>query len=129
GLHPGYKTGTPLEPLISPIQEYAHSANITNQGNAVIGGVVYRGSRLAQLAGAYVFGDNGSGNIWSLRYDGTNTVPFVQLTTLVGVSAFGTDPSNGDVLLANVNNGSVYRLAYGGAISGAPLPSTLHDTG
>jgi uncharacterized repeat protein (TIGR03806 family) len=129
GLHPGYKTGTALEPLINPIQEYAHSANLTNQGNAVVGGVVYRGTRLYPLRGAYVFGDNGSGNIWALRHDGTNTIPFVQLTTLAGVSAFGTDPANDDVLLANVGNGSIFRLAFADVLTGSPLPPTLHDTG
>jgi len=129
GLHAGYKSGSPGEPLINPIQEYAHSANGTNQGNAVIGGVVYRGSRLSQLVGMYVFGDNGSGNIWALRYNVTNTVPFVQLTTLVGLSALGTDPSNGDVLLANVNNGVISRLIYNATTTGTPLPATLFQTG
>jgi len=129
GLHAGPKTGTPMEPFINPIQEYSHTANVTNQGNAVVGGVVYRGQRVSQLSGAYIFGDNGSGNIWSLRYDGTNTVPFVQLTTLVGLSAFGIDPSNGDVLMANVSDGYIYRLAYDAPINGVSLPRTLHDTG
>src|SRR5439155_9864328 len=83
-----------------PILEY-HHGSATNQGNAITGGVVYRGNRIPQLFGAYVFADYVSGHIWALRYDGTNTVPFVRLTGRPGISAFGIDPSNGDVLLAD----------------------------
>ena len=53
---------------------------------AVIGGVVYRGNRITQLYGAYVFSDNGSGNVWSLRYDGSNTIPFQVITTAAGLA-------------------------------------------
>src|SRR5262249_9606732 len=98
--------------LIPPIQEYPHSGNASYQGNAVIGGVVYRGSHISQLYGAYVFSDNGSGNVWALRYDGTNTVPFQRLTGASGPAAFGTDPGNGDILIAQLNNNTIGRLVY-----------------
>src|SRR4030095_14219662 len=90
----------------------------------------YRGNRIPQLNGAYVFGDYGSGNIWMLRYDGsvTTNVPFARLMVDAGVAAFGIDPSNGDVLYANVSRGAIRRLVYG-PVSGAPLPATLADTG
>ena len=115
--------------LIFPIQEYPHSGTAGYTGNSVIGGVVYRGSRISQLYGAYVFSDNGSGNVWMLRYDGSNTVPFQQLTTSSGPSSFGTDPRNGDVLIAQLNNGQIGRLDYNATSTGAPLPPTLADTG
>ena len=37
------------------------------QGEAVIGGYVYRGSAIPSLVGAYIFGDNGSGTISNCR--------------------------------------------------------------
>ena len=37
---------------------------------AVIGGVVYRGSSLPWLEGAYLYADYCSGEVWGLRYDG-----------------------------------------------------------
>lgn len=44
--------------LIDPIAEYDHTGpNDTVNGEAVIGGYVYRGSAVPQLAGRYVFGD------------------------------------------------------------------------
>src|SRR5207247_123023 len=70
------------------------------------------------------------GNIWALRYDGsvTTNVPFTQLLVDAGVAAFGIDPSNGDVLYADVTQGVIRRLIYG-AISGTALPATLAGTG
>src|SRR5262249_46556512 len=55
---------------IGPILEYPHGT-AAYEGRAVIGGVVYTGNRIPQLTGAYVFGDYISGNIWSMRYNGS----------------------------------------------------------
>jgi glucose/arabinose dehydrogenase/mono/diheme cytochrome c family protein len=130
-LYPSQTTilTNPPPGLMAPIVEYSHSGASTNIGNAVIGGVVYRGSALSQLYGAYVFGDNGSGNIWMLRRDGTNTVPSQRLTGASGPAAFGVDPRNGDVFIAQLNNNTIGRLIYNGTPSGTALPPTLSDTG
>lgn len=129
-LYPGQPTllNNPPPGLTAPIQEYPHGG-ANYQGNAVIGGVVYRGSRISQLYGAYVFGDNGSGNVWMLRYDGSNIVPFQRITGAEGPSAFGTDPRNGDVLIAQLNNNQTGRLDYNSTSSGTPLPPTLANSG
>jgi uncharacterized repeat protein (TIGR03806 family) len=119
----------PPDGLVFPIQEYYHSGSANYWGNSVIGGVVYRGSRISQLYGAYVFSDNGSGKVWMLRYDGTNTVPFQYIADASSPSAFGTDPRNGDVLIAQFNSGRIGRLDYSGTSSAPPLPPTLADTG
>lgn len=118
--------------LVFPIAEIPHSnpTNANYRGNAVIGGVVYRGSRISQLYGAYVFSDNGSGKLWMLRFDGTNATPFQYLgTSAAGPSAFGVDPRNGDILIAQLNNGQIGRLDYNATQTGDPLPATLADTG
>ena len=113
--------------LTFPIQDYAHGSG-NYQGNSVSGGIVYRGSRISQLYGAYVFGDYASGNIWFLRYDGTNTVPFQRIVGASNPVAFGRDPRNGDVLIAQYS-GQIGRLDYNATPSGVPLPPTLADTG
>jgi len=130
-LYPSQPTilTNPPPGLIFPIQEYPHSGTAGYTGNSVIGGVVYRGTRISQLYGAYVFADNGSGNVWMLRYDGSNTVPYQPITTAAGPSAIGTDPRNGDVLICQLNNGQIGRLDYNSTVTGAPLPPTLADTG
>jgi len=113
---------------IPPIVQYSHG-NGTNQGNSVTGGVVYRGQKISQLYGVYVFADYVSGRIWGARPSGTNVVPFQLLTTDPGIAGFGIDPRNGDVLLADQSEDRIKRLVYNATQTGTPLPSTLADTG
>jgi glucose/arabinose dehydrogenase len=102
----------PLNPIF-PIVTYAHGSG-PYQGDAVMGGVVYRGSRFPQLTGSYVYGDDEIGNVWRLTYDGTNASAPQQMFGGAGrISAFGIDPSNGDVLYANLasgNNSTIQRI-------------------
>lgn len=132
GYIQGPRTGPPVgfNP-IPPILDYPRSgSSTTNVGYSVTGGVVYRGNRFPELNGAYIFGDYGSGNIWAARYDGsvTTNVPFAQLFADPGVAAFGIDPSNGDLLYADVAEGIIKRL-NSSPISGTPIPPTLFFTG
>ena len=113
---------------INPLLDYPRTPAGTNVGFSVTGGVVYRGNRLPELNGAYIFGDYGSGNIWSLRHNGTNVTSWAQLLADAGVAAFGLDPSNGDLLYADVTQGVIKRLTRV-VLSGSPLPETLADTG
>ena len=128
GLHPGPRTPPSGITFIDPILEYRHGSAI-NQGYSVTGGVVYRGSRIAQLFGAYVFADYVSGNIWALRDDGTNTVSFQLLANDRNISAFAIDPVNGDVLMTDHVEGTIKRLDYNTTQTGTPVPPTLADTG
>jgi glucose/arabinose dehydrogenase len=114
--------------LTFPIQDYAHGSGAF-QGNSVSGGIVYRGGRISQLYGAYVFGDYTSGNIWMLRYDGVTTVPFQRIAGASGPVAFGRDPRNGDVLIAQLGNNQIGRLTYSSSSTGSPLPPTLAESG
>ncbi len=130
-------TPTPVNP-IAPFVAYAHGS-ATNQGNAIIGGPVYRGSNLSQLYGYYIFGDYVDGNIWAIpatqalsltSSNGTITPPVPLFTDAgAGISAFGVDPRNGDILYTSMNGNSIKRITYNSSTSGAPLPPTLADTG
>lgn len=48
--------------LIDPIHEYNHG-----EGLSVTGGIVYRGAKIPDLKGAYIYGDFVLGKIWALR--------------------------------------------------------------
>lgn len=50
----------------APIHEYDHSGGRC----AIIGGYVYRGTTIDGLAGKYLYADNCTGQVSSLRYDG-----------------------------------------------------------
>jgi uncharacterized repeat protein (TIGR03806 family) len=107
-----------------PLYAYGHGSG-TFQGNSVTGGVVYRGTRLPALTGKYIFADYSSGHIWSLDPAiGASSVQ--RIAGEGGIAGFGTDPSNGDVLLADLN-GQVRRLVSQAVDDG--FPSTLTETG
>lgn len=50
--------------LIEPIWEYDHGV-----GKSITGGFVYRGSKLPQLYGKYLYADYVTGKLWALEYD------------------------------------------------------------
>jgi len=122
--------------LDDPILDYPHSSGPSipggsAQGRSITGGVVCRGQAMGQLYGAYVFGDYVSNRIFSARYNpqSKETTEFQQLATVNNPSAFGIDPSNGDVLIAR-HSGSIERLVYSDTpLSGDPIPELLSDTG
>lgn len=47
-----------------PVFAYDHT-----QGLSITGGLVYRGSKMPSLKGAYIYGDWAFGRIWALKYD------------------------------------------------------------
>ncbi len=50
--------------MIDPVWEYHH-----NIGKSITGGNVYRGKRVPELVGAFLYADYVSGKVWALRYD------------------------------------------------------------
>lgn len=94
-------TGCNMNGLILPIAEYDHS-----QGEAVIGGYLYRGSAISQLVGTYLFSDFGSGTVWGLTENPPGTWTRAQLlSTGKNISSFGRDEA-----------GELYLLDYSGAL-------------
>lgn len=131
----GPKAGAPVgfltDPVfnfVAPLHTYPHGSGPT-RGNSITGGLVYRGHRLAQLHGAYVFADYISGNVWALRRREGQAPLVTRLIGQNGISAFGTDPRQGDLLACHLDGGRILRLEYDPNFSGDPLPPTLVDTG
>ncbi|MGB6219490.1 PQQ-dependent sugar dehydrogenase [Haloferula sp.] len=112
-------------PNRGPRWEYSRGSG-EFQGTSVTGGVVYRGNNVPALNGHYVFADYGSGNIWS--FDASEASPNVsRIAGEGGIVGFGHDPSNGDVLLADIDNGIIRRLTVETGTSA--FPPTLSATG
>ena len=124
GAHPFSGVVPAGAQLIDPVFEYDRSL-----GFSVTGGRVYRGNKISQLYGAYIFGDYGSGRIWALRTNSLGRGITQQLIANSDISAFGVDPSNGDILVCDVVDGQIRRLVYSATSTGTPLPATLADTG
>jgi glucose/arabinose dehydrogenase len=96
---------------IFPLHEYSHSAG----NDTVIGGHVYRGVASPALTGKYIFGDFGSGRIWTLDetspgvWSGTST-EIATLGVTDGLTSFGED-EDGEVYVCNAANGRVFRIS------------------
>ncbi len=112
----GWSGGNP------PFYAYNHGSGAL-QGRTVAGGVVYRGANLPALTGRYIFADYISGNIWAMD---TATAAVERIAGEAGIVAFGHDPSNGDVLMADLH-GQIRRLVS--EAEDSDFPRTLDDTG
>jgi glucose/arabinose dehydrogenase len=108
---PGVSTsGQPVaQNPIFPVIQYNHGTGATN-GNCIIGGVVYRGSRFPGLNGVYVYGDYSAGKFWATTYDGTNATTPVLMFSGPKPTAFGVDPRNGDILFCVDGTTSLQRI-------------------
>ena len=88
--------------FVPPVAEYGRDG-----GCSVTGGYVYRGSRLPDFVGAYLYGDFCTGKIWALRYgDGRVTEHAEIADTDLQISSFAEGP-----------DGEVYILSFTGEIA------------
>jgi uncharacterized repeat protein (TIGR03806 family) len=53
-------------PITPPLVEHHHA-----EARSITGGIVYQGTRFADLRGAYLYGDYGTGKIWALKRKGS----------------------------------------------------------
>jgi len=105
GKH-NYRAGT-CNGCIEPIAEHGHN----NSDNAVIGGYVYRGSKIPALQGTYIYGDNGSGTVRALQVKAGALVngPMVMSGLKVGAGCFGQDNA-GEIYACGYSEGKVFRF-------------------
>ncbi len=90
--------------LIPPVSEYGH-----DQGCAVIGGFVYRGTAYPLLRGAYVFADECSGTIFAIPAATSAAVAPIAVGEAAGAPAgFGQDLA-GELYVANLD-GSISKV-------------------
>jgi glucose/arabinose dehydrogenase len=96
--------------MIDPIWEYHHDV-----GKSITGGSVYRGSRVPELVGKYVYADYVSGLLWALDYDADNGAVignYMLHGDKLPVMSFGEDES-GEIYFTTPF-GMLYRFRSGG---------------
>jgi glucose/arabinose dehydrogenase len=98
----GFGCGSPPS-TIPPVAEYGRSV-----GTTVTGGYVYNGTAVPDLVGRYVFGDFGSGRLWSIPAD---TAPTVTMTNTDAIES-GLNV----VSFAEDNDGELYVVHFGGTL-------------
>jgi|GEM_PF-1562014 len=102
----------------APDLVYDHS-----EGAAIIGGFVYRGTAVPELFGRYVFGDEISGNIWSIGYENGQ---FIGSKLLLGnipmLVSFG-ETADGELVATQFGfgaGGGIYRFVSDGNVVPEP---------
>jgi glucose/arabinose dehydrogenase len=97
--------------LINPIAEYGHQ-----DGTAVIGGFIYRGTKIPALAGKYVFGDlsdpNGTGRLFYSDLS-THIIQELRLGTAareLGTALFSIGEDDAHDLYALLGSGQVSKI-------------------
>ena len=108
-------------PILAPTVEHPHS-----EARSITGGFVYHGSRLKDLAGAYIYGDYITGKIWGLRERDKWHRELADTTLSI-------------ICFAPNAEGELYVVDYGGPIyrfvenpvpaNSKPFPSKLSETG
>lgn len=88
---------------IGPVYYYSHTAS----DRAVIGGTVYRGNKLPELQGKYIFADDYSGRIWAFPADATKVDHVDLLARSTQVGQFGV------TTLVNAPTGELFLTALG----------------
>jgi uncharacterized repeat protein (TIGR03806 family) len=116
-----------------PVYDYPHNDN----DGCVICGHVYRGKQwAADLGGKLIFGDNDSGKIWALTYNGPDKPPTVAyicnmppgMNYAGGLSSFGLDDQNEIYMCAMGQNGQIFKLAGNNTVIPEP-PKLLSQVG
>ena len=133
GTMPGNYVGISKPPILDYLR---------NEGVAVIGGHVYRGSQFTtQLGGRYIFGDNVSRRIWMMD-ESTTPATKLAIGTLpkgdgpnsgsdyTGLSSFGLDVNN-EIYMCQMSSigGRIYKFAPASPTASRPLPTLLSETG
>jgi uncharacterized repeat protein (TIGR03806 family) len=112
-------------PILPPVVEHPHS-----DFRSLIGGYVYRGTRLPELEGTYIYGDFDTGRIWGLRHNGKQVMWHKELTkTHLRVVTFGQDDA-GEIFHVDFAGGQIHRLVpTPKKAEGPPFPRKLSETG
>ncbi|MCH2209727.1 MAG: PQQ-dependent sugar dehydrogenase [Fuerstiella sp.] len=114
---------TPIRP---PLKDHSHT-----EANSVIGGPVYRGSKLPELNGTFIYGDYITGTIWGLQADGHGSYTHSTLVdTHQRITAFA-EGSAGELFVLDYDyTGQIYEVLPAGLIDkSAAFPRQLSQTG
>jgi hypothetical protein len=98
--------------LTGPVLDYHHDSGRCS----VTGGYLVRDAALTDLAGAYVYGDYCTGEMWAVR---PPAPPQLLSTKLPGLSSFGED-SCGHLYAASSQSGAVVRFTQASTV---PCPT------
>ena len=130
----GQPPGGSKDVAVDPVWEYPHR----NGNNCVIGGMVYRGQKHADLQGKFIYADNGSGRVWALGYEEDQPPTNVELLSLpvsskTGIASLQPDADGEPLLIIlgehGTTDGTIRRIVPAGKEAESSLPEMLSATG
>jgi len=125
GGHPFYPN-RPQGPgeIVPPVADHHHTA-----ARSLTGGVVYYGSKLPELHGAYIYGDYSTGRVWGIRHDGARVTWHQELVdTPLSIVGFVETPG-GELAVIDQHTG-FYRFEPAPPPTDLPpFPTRLSETG
>jgi putative heme-binding domain-containing protein len=123
-VHPQNQRGP--TPILSPNLYLPHS-----EAASITGGYVYRGKRLPELAGSYIFGDWMTCKVWSARFDGDRLISNKEIAQgRMRIVAFGEDNDGELYVLGYGDSDGIYRLVPNTpSETAASFPRKLSETG
>ncbi len=104
GLQAYNMNGCPQSGFQQPRAVYGH-----DDGQAVTGGYVYRGTEMPELYDWYVYADFYSGHIWAVDTASADSAPVLLTTSDHAVASF-TETPDGELLIVTYSSG-IFRLA------------------
>ena len=112
-------------PILAPFIKLSHS-----MAASITGGFVYRGSRLNDLFGAYIFGDWETRRIWAARWNGSELTSLDELAEpTLRIVAFGEDV-DGELFILDYDDGTIHELVENtGQRRSEDFPRRLSQTG
>jgi uncharacterized repeat protein (TIGR03806 family) len=126
-------------PILKPVVEHGHEAF-----RSITGGFVYRGKRLKELEGAYIYGDFDTGRVWvyheltnpkqppakGTTFDLDVTVSGELARTTYRIVSWGED-ADGEIYFCDFTGGGIHQLvkAPPQAATQAKFPRKLSETG
>ncbi len=124
GGHPFYvERPKGAEPIVAPMADRHHS-----ESRSLTGGVVYRGSKLPDLVGCFIYGDYSTGKIWAIRHDGTKVTFHREIAdTTLQIAGFSMNAA-GELLVVD-HAGGFYRLEPMPPQEPTSFPRRLSETG
>jgi uncharacterized repeat protein (TIGR03806 family) len=114
-------------PILKPVVEHPHS-----DFRSITGGYIYRGSRLPELAGHYIYGDFDTGRVWAFQPQAPSQ-PVLNHRELARTSlrivSFGED-AQGELYLVDFTGGGLHQLVKNDQPDdSASFPRKLSETG
>ncbi len=90
--------------LVEPIFQYSHS-----EGQSVTGGYVYRGKKITEWVGKYIFADFSSGKLWATALASKGFKISAVMMLNKQPSSFGEDEA-GELYLADYGSGTIFSF-------------------